>query len=219
MAEFISLQVEKREAVGKAHVEKLRHLEKPKVPGVVYGQGADPLPVQLLEKELAKVLSTGHQLVRIDPGTGSTPAWIKEVQWDTYGDRILHIDFLRINADQEMEAEVTLEFAGVEDVAGVFQPLRITAPVIGKVAELPDQIRVVVSKMRPGDQLTLADLELPEGIRAAGDPRLTIANVQTSKAQAAAEAEAEAAGEAATAAPGVAPEEGKAEEKKEGESS
>lgn len=195
MAEFVSLTVEKRTAVGKTHVAKLRHLEQPKVPGVVYGKGADPMPVQCPEQELEKVLGTGQYLVKIDPGTGETPAWIKEVQWDTYGDRVLHIDFLRIEANQEMEAEVTLDFVGVEDIPGVFQPLRMTAPVLGKVSDLPESVRVVVSHMRPGDQLTLGDLELPEGIRPAGEARLTIANVQASKAKGKAVATEEAAEE------------------------
>ena len=53
----------------------------------------------------------GSRLVDLT-GAVSESAFIRELQWDTYGTHVVHVDFTRISADELVKVHLTIELRG-----------------------------------------------------------------------------------------------------------
>lgn len=211
----IVLNVKKRELTGKK-VANLRAEDQ--VPAVVYGKDFEPVNVQADYLELAKVIRAAgtHSLVELDIDGKKQTVIIKDYDMDHVKNRINHISFQAVSADQVVTTEVPIIIiafneseagkAGFEIMQAIDE-IEIKA----KPADLPKQLEVsAVGVKEHGDKLVIADIKLPEGVSLAdeNDSELTIASVvdpaieaarQEAAEKAAAEAEAEkAAAEAET---------------------
>ena len=96
-----ALVVEERELTGTLRIRRLR--KEGKVPAVLYGQGKDSVNLSIDNRAVAKVVDHGRYIVKLS-GAVSDTAMIKEVQWDAFGSRILHLDLARIDASESVEA-------------------------------------------------------------------------------------------------------------------
>ena len=98
------LKAEPREASGKGGAHKLR--AGGRVPAVVYGHGADPLPVSVDARDLFHLLHTDagmNILVDLRVDHDSFLAMPREVQRDHLKGKFIHVDFLRIARDEKIE--------------------------------------------------------------------------------------------------------------------
>ncbi|RME04487.1 MAG: 50S ribosomal protein L25 [Planctomycetota bacterium] len=92
MATF-KLQAQLRDRLGKRSSNKLR--KEGWVPAVLYGGGEENLHLRVLEKEVKKILAEKAQELLLEIEGKKHEALVQEVQWDTFAERILHLDFLR----------------------------------------------------------------------------------------------------------------------------
>mgnify|MGYP001822438067 CR=1 FL=1 len=96
MSDQLTLSAEVRERAGKGASRAMRR--EGRVPAVIYGDKKDPEPIHLDERELMKLLHTGHfmnSLVSLTIGKDKTNALPKDVQFHPVNDRPMHVDFLR----------------------------------------------------------------------------------------------------------------------------
>ena len=168
--EIQALEVERREAQGSAAARRLRR--QGKVPGVLYGHGQEVVPLTLPAEAVHEVLETGRKLVTLKLGGVQERALVKEVQFDSWGREILHVDFSRVALDEVVNVEVEIIGHGTPKAAlsgGVLeQPLR-RLPIACKADAIPDSIRAEVSAMETGHMIHVRDLQLPEGVKALAD--------------------------------------------------
>jgi large subunit ribosomal protein L25 len=166
------------------------------VPGVVYGRGADESRISVSEVEFLDVVgySTGTGMITLTaPKMAPITAIVKDVQWDMLTDKPVHIDFLRVSADQMVSVPVHVHLentpAGLV-MGGVLEHIlhELTVKVMAK--DIPQVINVDVAKLMIGDSIHIRDLVLPEGLTVDMDSDLVIATV-VSPTVAKAEAEAE----------------------------
>ena len=66
-----------------------------KVPGIVYGHGQEVVGVALDAHEVEMAVHHHERLLEIDVEGKTETVMIKDVQYDTLGDRILHIDLAK----------------------------------------------------------------------------------------------------------------------------
>jgi large subunit ribosomal protein L25 len=166
------LSVEPREALGKGAVGRLRR--QGLVPAVLYGGGAPPVTLSVSPVEVQRTIQghgAGGVLVnlRLPGDVEPRTAVVRELQYDPVRDALIHIDFQAVRMDEEITVEVPIhvvgEAAGVREQNGVLAVLLRTVEVSCLPSLIPDRIDIDVSALRIYDVVTVADLQLPEGVR------------------------------------------------------
>jgi len=162
--EASTLKARIRDERGSVAARRMRR--EGEVPGNIAGLGKDPRAIALNEHDFEMVYRSGAQLITIETPEETVEALIREVQLNTFGDRVLHVDFEEIQRGQAVEVEVPLDFfgepAGVSD-GGVFQHVldRITVSCLPK--DIPDKIEVDVRELGADEEIRVRDIVLPEG--------------------------------------------------------
>ena len=222
MAEIV-LAAETGRPTGSSASRRLR--SEGKVPAVVYGPGAEAVPVAVVWRELRAALTTDkgtNALITLDLGNGTRrQAVVKELQRHPVRRDVLHVDFFEVDPDKPISTDVTIVLEGEAEAVlreqGVVEQVMNALVVTGKPTAIPGHIAVDVSDLEIGHTITVADLTLPSGVTTDVDPEETVVTAQVTSAAhiedlEAAEAEAEeAAAEAAGEAEGEAGESAEAE--------
>lgn len=224
MAEQITIHVAPRDTTGKNASRRLRR--EGRIPATLYGEGKDPVSVSVDAFTLDRMLhsETGENTIfeLHDEDTGRRrAAMVKDFQIDPVTDRLVHADFIRIEADHALHVSVHVELEGTpvgvkRDGGRLENPTReVEVECLPK--DIPSKLVADISKMEIGHTLRAGDLELPEGVTLLTDPEISLASVQA-HVEEAIEAELEAAEAVAGIeqdAPTV-PREGEDDEPKEG---
>jgi len=172
------LQATKRDERGSRKATYLRRAGK--VPGVIYGHKLATTAVALDMAEVRHALAHHERLLEIQLEGQSENVLVKDVQYDTFGDKVLHIDLARVNLDEMVEVTVPVVLRGTPAGAvegGVLQQLQAEVTIEVKVRDLPDDIRVSVNEMKVGARLLAKDLPLPAGAKLLDDPETIVATV------------------------------------------
>ena len=146
-----------------------RHLRlRGVVPCVVYGHGKETLPFSVDVRDLRLALRSGAHVfeLRVE-GVENESVLVKEVQFDSLGDDVLHVDFMRIALDETIEVTVPIVTTGQSGGVlnkGVLDLTLKEITLVGLPAAIPDEVRVPINDLDIADSLTVADIELPEGV-------------------------------------------------------
>ncbi len=106
---IVTIETEKRDAVGTRAVMKLRG--RGYVPCNLYGHGEANLCLSVKEDIVAKLIRTGSKLVSLTGAVKDT-ALLREVQWDSMGSIITHLDFARVSQSELVEVTLPVELRG-----------------------------------------------------------------------------------------------------------
>lgn len=207
MSQAIRLSTEKRAGIGKNAVKQLR--QKGLVPGVIYGHGQAPAAIAVAEKALQDALKHHAHFMELDCGGTIETALLQDLQYDVFGQHVIHADFLRVDIDEPVDVVIGVEFVGHPKGAsagGILQRIMDEIKVRCPPRIIPDVVTVDVSALDVHQQLLMKDLKLPEGVKLMEDPDKAICAIVTQKVVEAAPA--------AAAPEGAAPEVIKKEEKK-----
>jgi len=199
--DFAKVSVEVRQSAGKGGAHRTRAAGK--VPGVLYGRKAEPIPVAFDGRLLLKSLDKDKRRNTVftlslqkggQQGAGEEiTAMIKDAQIDPISQTLTHVDFLRVDLDQEVQVTVPLHLAGkpvgVIDGGQLHQSMHVLR-LAAKPAAIPTRIEVDVTGLKIGEALHVGDLKLGEGVRALIEAKDSVASVVAPKAE---KAEAEAA--------------------------
>jgi large subunit ribosomal protein L25 len=180
MSDTLTLSAETRDQVGKGASRSLRR--EGRVPAVIYGNKQDPQSIHVNERELQKLLNTGHffnSVVMIN-GERTLP---KDVAFDVVSDRPLHVDFLRISEHATVTVEVPIVFVDEEEApglkrGGVLNVVRHELELVVDAASIPDQVEISLKGLEVGDSLHISAVTLPQGAQPSiTDRDFTIATV------------------------------------------
>jgi large subunit ribosomal protein L25 len=177
-----------------------------RIPGVLYGRGMSPISVSVERRDLRLALSGpagSNTVLALEVDGQSYPAVVKEMQRHPVKRTVSHIDFLQVNMNEEITVSVPVRLEGeakaVLAEGGLVDPSVDTIDVLTTPNNMPNEFVIDVSGMHPHDVIRLADIPMPEGVTAIGDPEMPIVTVlvlrataEDEAADAAAEAEAEA---------------------------
>jgi large subunit ribosomal protein L25 len=159
------IAAQQRERRGSRYSQRLR--KSGRLPAVVYGHGSDPLSISVDQKETLRHLSEGNHVfnVAIDGGSEET-CLVKDLQFGFLGDDVIHIDFARVDLDEKVRVNMTLDFHGVP--AGAKKGGTIVVHDLSEleiectVRNMPDAIRIDLEHF--DEIIHVSDLTLPEGV-------------------------------------------------------
>lgn len=162
------LNAERRDGTGKGAARKIR--ASGRVPGVVYGHGAEPLHVSLDARDLSHTLHTDagmNVLVDMRVDGDRFLAMPREVQRDHLRGRLMHADFLRIARDEKVTVEVpvhlTGESHGVRE-GGVVEHHLWNVRLECLPQDVPEAIEADISTVGVGESFKVSDLSIPDNL-------------------------------------------------------
>ena len=171
MADNVDLQAKQREERGKNAARRLR--ASGMVPAVLYDDGSSR-PLAVPDKVVDYTLHHlgDNALYNIDLGSGTSTARVVDVQRNPVTGRLVHVDFAPVNMQERIEITVPLHLVGESpgsEEGGVLQQVAYEVQVESLPGDIPQELTLDVSTLGMGENLTLADVSLPEGVTLISD--------------------------------------------------
>ncbi|MDH6234447.1 large subunit ribosomal protein L25 [Mesorhizobium soli] len=209
MSETYELKAEARERVGKGSARELRR--NGKIPAVIYGDKQPPLAITVPYKEIFYKIHGGGfmtTVATIDVDGKKIQVLPKDYQLDPVRDFPMHVDFLRVGKNTEVNVNVPVHFINEEQSpgikrGGVLNIVRHDVEFHCPANAIPEFIEIDLTGLDIGDSVHISAVKLPKNVKPViTDRDFTIATVAAPAglkseegAAAAAEGEAEAASE------------------------
>jgi large subunit ribosomal protein L25 len=165
------IDAEARAGSGRSDSRKLRRLGR--VPAIVYGGGKTPSALTLDRNSLVQQMALEAfytSILNLKVGKETQPVVVKEVQRHPARSFIMHLDFQRIVADEEITMTVPIHFigedvaVGVKDQGGVIEHAQTDVEISCLPANLPEYLEIDVSGLQLNEILHLSDIKYPEGV-------------------------------------------------------
>jgi large subunit ribosomal protein L25 len=156
------------------------------VPGIVYGGGQDPLPINIPYNALMKKLKAGRFLSTLFnlqvEGHDDVRVICRGVQRHVVKDLPTHVDLLRLRRTTRVNLFIHVEFInhpaspGLKK-GGVLTVVRNDVELNVLAGDIPDHITVDLTGRDIGDVIHINDVTLPEGVTPVIDRNFVIANI------------------------------------------
>ena len=184
MSQDSQIIVSKRENSGTGSSRSIR--KEKKVPGIIYGDKKDPIPVALDEKTLKiKIqdptffskqceIKFNDEVIKVLP---------KDLQLHPVKESILHIDFLRVGENTTVTLFVPVKFTNENNCpglkqGGVLNVVRREIELITLVSKIPESLEANLDGLEIGDSIHISSINLQEGVKPViSDRDFTIATI------------------------------------------
>lgn len=188
MSNEIQISAESRTEFGKGAARRIRRDDK--VPAVMYGHGTDAVHITLPGHAMLLALRTANALlsISIDGGKGQL-ALPKQVQRDPIRGFLSHVDLVIVTRGEKVTVEVPLVIEGDDWDDRIVTMDQNTITIEVEATHIPQSIVINVADLEVGDQITAADLKLPEGAVFPGEPDDLILSIAGAKSAAQLEAD------------------------------
>ncbi len=192
--EIIDLEAQARTGTGKGAARQARR--EGYVPGIIYGDGKEPTPINMNYNYLLKRLRQGRflqTLFNIKVAGGEEAHVIcRGVQRDVVKDLPTHVDFMRIHDESRINLFIHVEFVNHEASPGLkrggtLTVIRHEVELEVLAGDIPDHITVDLTGKQIGDVIHVNDIELPAGAVPTVSRNFAVANIAAPTGLAAAE--------------------------------
>ncbi len=179
----VSFPAETRAAEKKSDVTDLRN--DGFIPAIVYSKGEAGTPVKLNEHDFEMMLKqhSGENMMidLVVDGGKARHVLLKDIQHHPMSQRILHVDFHEISLDRLVKVHVVVDFqgtpVGVTQGGGTLDIQTREVEVECKASAIVDSLPLDVSGLDIGNNVTVADLSLPEGYTLLTAETVSLANM------------------------------------------
>ena len=182
--EIIDLNAEVRTGTGKGAARQARR--EGNVPGIIYGDGADPQPIKMNYNYLLTKLRQGRFLqtlfnLKVE-GQPDAHVICRSVQRDVVKDLPTHVDFMRIHDESRIELFIHVDFVNQDASPGLKRggTLTVVRPEVElevTAGDIPDHITVDLTGRKIGDVIHIDDVVLPAGAKPTIARNFVIANI------------------------------------------
>ena len=172
------LQVELKKGRGSRLARK--HRSSGLIPAVLYGHKQENITFLLNKKEFDTTLDSGIKMVNLNWNNSDEIALIKDVQFDTFGREILHVDFVRVALTEKISTQVSVELYGISPgvkEGGILTHSMKSIEIECLPTDIPENIRINISVLNIGDTIHVKDLELPPNIKSLDNPDAIVISV------------------------------------------
>lgn len=182
--EIPDFHAEVRTGTGKGAARQARREEK--VPGIVFGGDADPLPINVEFKVLLKALKAGRfksTLLNLKvEGHDDVRVICRDVQRHIVKDLPTHVDFMRLRRTTKINLFIPVEFINEEEApgikrGGVLNAVRPEVELIVTAGDIPEKLTVDMTGLDVGDTINISDITLPAGSKPTIDRDFVVANL------------------------------------------
>lgn len=165
------------------------------VPGVVYGKGMESVNFQVNSLSMKKFLSHSGKVFEVEvAGSGKHLVSLDNVQWDNMGDKMVHVSFHKISANEKTTVTLPIHFEGTAvgtKSGGLVQHVMNEVEVKGLPKDMPEFITVDVAGLDIHGHLSLKDIAAPKGLEWAHDEEASVVSCHPAKVEAVVEEAAE----------------------------
>lgn len=156
------------------------------IPAVIYGHNIASTHVAVNLIQFEKVLKKAGEntVVELIDDKGDTyPVLIHDVQKHYLKSRPIHADFLKVNMNEVVHANVPVEFVGtapaVKSLNGTLVKVLSDIQVESLPADIPHSLEVDISSLEDfNSSVKVADIKVPANVKILADPEEVVAKVQ-----------------------------------------
>jgi len=171
MAKNHEIKVVQRELQGKGASRRLRGAGQ--IPAIIYGGDVEPSVIQLNHNEIWLAQQNEwfySSILDLNLDGKVTKVLLRDMQRHPFKQLILHLDFLRVNENEALTANVPLHFINEDsspagkaaDVVVTHELKEVSITCLPK--DLPESIDVDLADLKAGDVIYLSDIKLPKGV-------------------------------------------------------
>ena len=166
----IQLNADLRKVAGKGVTRAIRN--KNNIPAVIYGGKKDPVAIELDGRNfeiLIKKPGLRTKLFEISVSSNKENAMLVDIQYHPVSDRVVHVDFKRIDVKSPVSVVVPVEIINTEiskgiKLGGVLNFAVRKVSITGLIENIPEKIIIDALDLNIGDSIHGSDLKLPDGI-------------------------------------------------------
>jgi large subunit ribosomal protein L25 len=204
----ITVDVARRQDFGKNACRRLRQSDR--IPGNLYGLRDAPAALEVSPKRIEEVLHLGSGrntllTLSLDGGAKHQEALLREIQRDPVSGRLLHVDLMRIDPSKTLNLRVPVRLIGtpegVKNEGGILDFVQREVEVSCLPDRIPEHLDVDISGLHLGQNLSVKELEIAEGVEILDDPETVLALVAAPRVAVEAAAAEEEPGEEAAEQP------------------
>ena len=152
------------------------------IPGVLYGLNEETVVLSVDWPDLRRALTTDsgiNAIIQLEIDGKKQMTIVKDIQRHPVRRDVLHVDFLRIDPNENVTVDIPLVMVGeareVSAADGMVDQNMFSLTVSAPPDRIPTEIEVDISSLTVGDSVRVGDLNLPEGVTTEGDPEEPIA--------------------------------------------
>lgn len=168
----VPLTAQLRAETGKGPNRRLR--ASGNVPAILYGQEVDPVNIALNEHDFEKTMvKVGGELVMFDltvkeADISGQLAVIREAQRDPVSERLVHIDFMRVDKNKPIDVHIAVRGhgnpVGVQE-GGILEQITRQIHIRCLPDLIPAQFDLDYTSLEVGQAIHVSDLEVDEGVQ------------------------------------------------------
>jgi large subunit ribosomal protein L25 len=168
---IFTLDAEIRTDLGKGASRRLRHAGK--VPAVLYGADKEAVSLTLNHNKLFQAQGFEafySHVLTLNIGEEKVEVLVKDMQRHAFRPIVMHLDFLRVDANKALHTHVPLHFINEENAdaiklnGGHAEHHMVDVEVSCLPGDLPEFIEVDLENVEIGQTIHLTDLVLPKGV-------------------------------------------------------
>ncbi|MEH7237233.1 50S ribosomal protein L25 [Bacillus sp. JJ1562] len=157
-----TLVVEERKNLNKSSLKKLR--SEGKIPAVVYGRAINTESILINNADLRNVIKDvgRNGIFSLNLDGKSKNVILRDYQNNPVTKEILHVDFLQVNKDTEIDTKVSVILKGTsngEKAGGVAKQFLYELDITAKANDLPDNIEIDITEFEIGHAVRVEDIK------------------------------------------------------------
>jgi large subunit ribosomal protein L25 len=165
------MHANRRTETGKGHCKRLR--KQGIVPGVLYGPGEDPTPIEVERIQMQELLHAGAQTSLVTLLLGrerkrDRKTIVRDLQYNPIHGELTHVDFQHISLTQTIHVEIPVSVVGIPDgvrnADGILDHTMYNLELRCLPMEIPDHVEVDVTDLGLGQSIHVSDLLEQEGL-------------------------------------------------------
>lgn len=158
------------------------------IPAVLYGLKKDPVNIKVDAKKFEDILREKGTMnlifdISIDDSKKKESVILKDMQREPISRDFLHLDFLRIEMEKEVETSVPFEIVnseiaiGVKEEGGVIQHSLRELHISSLPKDIPENISYDIQELKIGDSVKVGDLEIEDRVKILNDPNEVVVSI------------------------------------------
>jgi len=170
-----------REKLGTRHARALR--ANGRIPAALQSTAEAPhLDLSIDETEFLTSRRAHQHLYELSISGEIQTALVNQLEWDVFGERILHVEFRRVDRHAKTDVRVPIEYFG-NPKSGVVVHVMSELIVRTTPDRIPDSVTVKIADLEPGMVVLAGAIELPAGVELSPqvDPKAEVARVTVIK--------------------------------------
>ena len=160
------LKADWREDKAKAPLNAMR--KEGFVPGCIFGKDFESVSFKFPFSSAKKFFAHSGKVFEVEvAGHGKHLVSIDNLQWDSFGDKLIHVAFHKITAGQETTLKLPIVIHGEavgSKAGGIVQQIMSEVECKGLPKDFPEYIEVMVSELDVHGHISLGDIKAPKGI-------------------------------------------------------